>query len=145
MNQITSANGDRVIEQYRHPQFGIVEIGSKYSDLWCGIRIDTQELVSCNPAMLTAIGSTAGVLDVEVIDVMTDANLRQQPAVNINTCTPRQLADRVDGIGPAKAGRIIARRPPNGYGDYEAIARVNQDLGLNWAEIAADNVIKFND
>ena len=145
MHQITQANDGRVIERYRHPQFGIVEIGSKYSDLWVGTRVDTQELVSCNPGMLTAVGSTAGVLEVEVIDVMADTNLRTKPAVNINTCTPRQLADRVEGIGPAKAGKIIARRPPNGYGDFEAIARVNQDLGLNWAEIAADNVIKFND
>lgn len=131
-----------VTQRYRHPIYGLVDITQRYSDLWTGVALNNGELVSCNPSMLSAVGRGSGIIEAQVTD-LGKAGPKPAIAININTATPRQLADAVNGIGPAKASKIISRRPPNGYGDWEDLARLNQDLGLDWTEIALDNTIKF--
>lgn len=136
LSQVTSA---MAAGRYVHPQHGVITVTNTYSDLWVGTRESDGEIVSCLPQLLKPVGGPA-IIDVQVSEVVDQNPIRP---LNINEASPKQLSDFVVGIGPAKASKIITRRPPTGYEDFDHLARLNSDLGLDWEAIATDNQIEF--
>lgn len=136
LSQLTS---DMVGGRYQHPQFGVITITNAYSDVWIGTRESDGEIISVLPQLLKPLGGPA-IIDVKVEEVTKNSPV--QP-FNINTASPKDLANHVTGIGPAKASKIITRRPPSGYEDFDHLQRLNSDLGLDWEAIITDNEIEF--
>lgn len=64
--------------------------------------------------------------------------------VNINTADAKQLADALNGVGPAKAAAIVAWREANGpFQSVEQLAEV-RGIGLRTVELNRD-VITLGD
>ena len=136
LSQLTS---EMVGGRYQHPQHGIITITNAYSDVWVGTRETDGEIVSVLPQLLKPLSGT-GIIDVKVEEVTKNSPVEP---LNINTASPKELATFVVGIGPAKASKIITRRPPGGYQDFDHLQQLNSDLGLDWEAIITDNEIEF--
>ncbi|EDY87347.1 hypothetical protein GP5015_828 [gamma proteobacterium HTCC5015] len=63
-----------------------------------------------------------------------------QDSVNINTATAEQLAEHLDGIGPAKAQAIVAFRQANGpFSSADQLVEV-KGIGLRTLESNRDAI-----
>lgn len=57
----------------------------------------------------------------------------EMPVVDVNTATAEQLAEALQGVGPAKAAAIIAYREANG--DFEHIDELVNVRGIGMATV----------
>lgn len=53
--------------------------------------------------------------------------------------TKSQIAQAMAGIGNQYASKILDRKPPEGYHDWEELQEINQDLSVDWVEVQTDN------
>lgn len=122
---------------YNHPRLGRVTVGMRYEDVWI---VTTQDgaIENVSPSALTPIG----IPDQRALPEVVDVQVTDVTQIKINHC-PRQLADAIDGVGMARAGKILNRKPEGGYADYEQLEGLNPDVGVNWADVIEQDRIDF--
>jgi hypothetical protein len=125
--------------QYRYGNLTLDESQIEIYDSFFAYRVDGQ----CKQGNLSEliridsqpIANSTGI----VVPMKQEEKEAETEQVNINACTPAQLAKAVRGIGKSFATKVIVRKPDGGYKSWEQLGEVNADLPLNWKEIEEDS------
>lgn len=89
----------------------------------------TQPIPSASPSPSTPSESDAAI-DVNSTPVMED--------FYINQADKTALAKSLAGIGKTYAGRIVDRKPIEGYKSWEHLIEVNNDFSVDWTMVRQD-------
>ena len=73
---------------------------------------------------------------VAIIGGKVNDEIPNPTSVNINQVSFTELHKSLTGIGRASAKKILANKPLNGYQNLDELKELNQDLAINWDELA---------